>query len=519
MAQDTIIILGIPVDNLTMNEAVSFVFGMLDAYAADGRPRLVATVNVDFVVNTLTWRLGRIRHPELIDILRRADLVTADGMPIVWMSRLLGVPLKERVTGADLVPKLAESAAGREKSIFFLGGKGDVGQKAADLLKERFPDLKMAGVYSPFVHVDGEAMALAEEEDEHIVAAINRSNADILLIAFGNPKQELWFDRNRHRLKVPVSIGIGGTYEFIVGSVSRAPKWMQKTGLEWVFRITQDPKRLIKRYFLGLLKFGAMVWPAILYYRYRRLRYRRSPTPKAFEDSRPVPKRDLSEARDAEIRFPERLDAFFLENSRDTLEAHLASSESIVLNFGDTRFIDSSGLGFIVKLWNRDARKGEGLYLVGVRPEVIRLFKLNRLWDLFSSRVFDEIPEGPMQIEDTSSGGYDGFVLERGPGFVTVKFFRRLDVLEVQRIDADALFKDIGAENCILNLDGIDFVDSSGLGLLIKILKHVSRAGRACYLCNLSENVKQMLLITKVMPLFRVLKDTKEAERELQKNL
>jgi exopolysaccharide biosynthesis WecB/TagA/CpsF family protein len=188
-----------------------------------------------------------VRHPELLDILRRADLVTADGMPIVWTSKLLGVPLKDRVTGADLVPKLTQEAARRQKSIYFLGGRGDVGRQAADLLKKRYPNLKVAGTDAPFVHTEGAALSEAEEEDQAIVERINRSGADILLIGFGNPKQEIWFDRNRNRLKVPVSIGIGGTYEFIVGSVARAPVWMQKTGLEWVFRITQDPWRLWNR--------------------------------------------------------------------------------------------------------------------------------------------------------------------------------------------------------------------------------------------------------------------------------
>ncbi len=206
MSQDTIIVLGIPVDNLTMDETLSSIFNMVEDYAVDGRPRQVATVNVDFVVNTLTWRLKNIRHPELIDILRRADLVVADGMPIVWTSKLLGLPLKERVTGADLTPKLAEEAAKRQKSLFFLGGKGDVGQKAADVLKSHYPDLKIAGVYSPFVYVEGEAIASAEEEDQAIVERVNGSDADILLIGFGNPKQEVWFDRNRDKLKINPSL-------------------------------------------------------------------------------------------------------------------------------------------------------------------------------------------------------------------------------------------------------------------------------------------------------------------------
>ena len=384
MSRDTIIILGIPVDNLTMDEAISSIFSMVDDYAADGRARQVATVNVDFVVNTLSWRLKNIRHPELLDILRRADLVTADGMPLVWISRLLGVPLKERVTGADLVPKLAEEAAKRGKSIFLLGGRGDVGQQAADTLKGRYPDLKIAGIYSPFVHVEGEAIAVAGEEDEQILEEVNRSGADILLLAFGNPKQEVWFDRNRDKLKIPVSIGIGGTYEFIVGTVTRAPEWMQKTGLEWIYRITQDPKRLIKRYFVGFFKFGIMVWPSILYYRYRRFRYRLSHRNDPSEGDRRIGETATLKGNITEIKFPERLDASFLEISREELAEQLGSAANVVLDFNQTRFIDSSGLGYIAKIWNRDATGGKAVHLIGVGPELVHFFKLNRLWDLFS---------------------------------------------------------------------------------------------------------------------------------------
>ena len=129
MSDETIVILGIPVDNLTMDMAVNRIFSMVNDYAGDGRARLVATVNVDFLVNTHAWLRKHIRHPELLDILRRADLVTADGMPIVWASKLLGTPLKERVTGADLVPRLAEEASKRRKSIFFLGRAGRRGAK------------------------------------------------------------------------------------------------------------------------------------------------------------------------------------------------------------------------------------------------------------------------------------------------------------------------------------------------------------------------------------------------------
>ena len=164
MQRDTVIILGIPIDNLTLAEAVERIFIMIAEYRTDGIPREVATVNVDFIVNTLTWQHGGIRHPELLDILRRADMVTADGMPVVWMSRMLGCPLKERVTGADMVPALAIEAARQGASLFFLGGRGDVGKRAADLLVKRNPGLKIAGISSPFVYTEGGHLTDFERE-------------------------------------------------------------------------------------------------------------------------------------------------------------------------------------------------------------------------------------------------------------------------------------------------------------------------------------------------------------------
>lgn len=255
--------LGISVDNLSREEAIDAIFNLIDAYAIDHKPKLVATLNVDFLVNSLGYSFDRPRHPELLNVLRSADLVTADGFPIVLLSKIAGFPLKQRVTGADLTPALAAVAAKKGKSIYLLGGGGNTAKQAAALLVENNPDLKIAGTSAPMVAIDGEKMAAWEEDDRAVVEEINASGADILFMAFGNPKQELWWSRNKHRLNIPVSIGVGGTFAFITGQVKRAPVWMQKHNLEWLFRISQDPQRLFKRYAIGLVKFGFLTLPLI----------------------------------------------------------------------------------------------------------------------------------------------------------------------------------------------------------------------------------------------------------------
>jgi len=516
MTRETIVILGIPVDNLDMDETVERILSLIEASRRDGRARLVATVNVDFVVNTLTWRLSRLRHPELIDILRRADLVTPDGMPIIWTSRMLGAPLKERVTGADLVPRLAQAAARSGKSIYFLGGQGDVGQQAARQLQAQFPDLKVAGADSPFVKIEGEALTAETDKDQEVVERINRSGADILLIGFGNPKQEVWFERNRSQLRVPVSIGIGGTYEFVVGTVARAPQWMQKAGLEWIFRITQDPKRLWKRYVVGFFKFGVMILPAIAYYKLKR---------RAFKGMPPGAQRfhirdhhtDLPDAASIRvIGLPEVLDASAVENGRESLENEILASPDPILNFKNVKFIDSSGLGFIVGLWRRAKADNKKLNLVGIQPSTRRFFELSRTLDVFKDRVFDKLDEAVAQIVKESKRPPFYYLEVPRRGDLMLQLCGTLDAAQMKNLDTDAVLSVIGDRDCLLDLKNLNFVDSSGIVFFLKIQKHVQKAARDCVLFGLQDNVRQMFRITKLDRLFSITADMISAERCLE---
>lgn len=255
--------LGIAVDNLDMEQAVTRIAEMIDQFEIDRTSRSVATLNVDFMVNALGYFFSQPEHPELLEILRGSDLVTADGFPVVLLSKIMNSPIKARVTGADLVPALAEQAVKSNWSIYLLGGQAGSADEAAEKMVEQNPSLRIAGTNAPMIHTTGEALMTAEEDDARLVAEINQANPDILLIGLGNPKQELWFHRNRDALKVPVSIGVGGTFEFLAGRTKRAPNWVQKSNLEWVYRIGQDPKRLWKRYVNGMAKLGMMTAPLL----------------------------------------------------------------------------------------------------------------------------------------------------------------------------------------------------------------------------------------------------------------
>ena len=192
------------------------------------------------------WPFGG--NDELWGYLRDADFVTADGMPIVLLSKLLRRALPERVTGADMVPRICRRCAEEGLSVYVLGGDKEAIEEALRKLKVESLKLKVVGIDPAFVK-------LGEEQPE-IVERINAAKPDVLFVALGNPKQELWMGRNAAKLDVGAMIGIGGTFNFIAGRVKRAPKWMQKSGLEWIYRIIQEPGRLWRRYAYGLVKFG-----------------------------------------------------------------------------------------------------------------------------------------------------------------------------------------------------------------------------------------------------------------------
>lgn len=226
-----LVILGVPFHPVTNAET-------LDCCVEHIRNRIpgyVTTPNLDFLMQAQG-------DPELARILAQSDLVIADGMPIIWLSGKLGPKLPERVAGSDLVVMLAEAAARHAFRVFHLGGAPGVPEKAGKVLAERFPGFQLAGAYSP------PKADIMNMDHETILHKLEESAPDILFVAFGAPKQEKWINLHVRTWHVPLALGIGGSLDFLSGTQKRAPKWMQKSGIEWIWRMSTDPKRLWRRY-------------------------------------------------------------------------------------------------------------------------------------------------------------------------------------------------------------------------------------------------------------------------------
>jgi len=331
-AAPPIVMLGTPFDNVTTAQTVS----LIEKMVASRRPHHLVTANVDF----LTQAVGDV---ELRRVFNNAHMVLCDGTPLLWASRLLGNPLPERVAGSDLVPLLIKVAEQKGHRLYLLGGSLESNQRAVANLQSQYPSLRIVGSDAP------PFAPLEKMDHEAICGRITRAQPDLLFVAFGCPKQEKWIAMHYKRLGVPVVVGVGATIDFLAGMVRRAPRWMQAAGLEWMFRLAQEPRRLCGRYARDLVVFATMT------FRQWWLMQRRA---RSF----------ASDARHFSVE----------------CERALAGDPPWQVDLSRLRFIDSTGMGLLARL-DRNARwLGRPLVLVAPTPNVRSALALMRLDEVFA---------------------------------------------------------------------------------------------------------------------------------------
>lgn len=472
-----LIVAGIPIDDMTMDEALDRV----EEFIASGQPHQIATVNADFVVKA--WD-----DPELRYILQVADMLTPDGMPLVWGARLLGVPLEGRVTGADMVPALAEMGARKGWRFYFLGARPGIAARAAEILTERYPGLQVVGVYSPPV-------SPVVEMDPVIVDQIREARPDILLVAFGNPKQEKWIHMHRADLGVPVAIGIGGTLDFIAGETRRAPQWMQRTGMEWLFRLLQEPRRLWRRYVVDMAHFTRFF--AWQWWMQRRGQSLPPVVPSADEvelDGRII--LSISGPLNAATRDP------FAARA----EKALARNPHLIVNLAEVTFIDSSGMGSLVDLTKRARAAGGDLRLVGASPQVRRTFGLLRLDRFFT--LDETLEDGLAALVEPEPAPPPPRQVDR---WTVLAMDRRVDVESVAAVRAEGERALEKHPYLVADFSRTEYLDSAGIAALLALHRQAGQRDGELRLAGLAREVHRTLELAGVAPLLGIYKNVKAA--------
>lgn len=235
------------IDNLTMNEALE----RIDTLIQERNSSYVVTPNVDHIVQLEN-------NQELRRSYANAALVLVDGKPLLWIAKLYGTPIKEKISGSDLFPRLCGLASEKGYKMFFLGAAEGVAERAAENLRRKHRGLDISGVYSPPMGFESD-----EKEMKKIEEMVKNAAPDILVVGLGCPKQERFMYCNSRRLGVPVSLGLGASFDFEAGVKRRAPGWMSNCGLEWFYRFLQEPGRMFRRYFVDdvkILKYVLKYW-------------------------------------------------------------------------------------------------------------------------------------------------------------------------------------------------------------------------------------------------------------------
>jgi len=443
-ANPPVAILGVPFDNVTAAETISAIERMVESR----QPHYLVTANVDFLVQAQ-------EDVELRRILFDAHLVLCDGTPLFWASRLLGNPLPERVAGADLVPLLLRVAAEKKYRVFLLGATPESAVQAVENLKKRHPSLIIADHYSPPFN------KLLEMDHEKIKQRIVAAKPDLLFVSLGCPKQEKWIAMHYRSLGVPVSAGVGATIDFLAGRVKRAPRWMQRICAEWIYRLAQEPRRLFSRYMKDLWVFGRKIsaqWWQLQLRAHHRPSVQRSAPIRAQENWQ-------------WLKLPERLDLAAVREDGRLVDQALADGRHCLLEMGPVKFIDSTGVGLLIRLQKKVRATGRQLVLLAPSPEVQRALELMQLQNFFDCTPDFATAQHLIAAREREQ---NAVVRLRSPAAVNPVLWQG----EITAANATEVWSTTETHinskqrrQLVIDLSGVRFMDSTGLGLMVRAKK------------------------------------------------
>jgi N-acetylglucosaminyldiphosphoundecaprenol N-acetyl-beta-D-mannosaminyltransferase len=460
-----VVLLGLPFHDLTLEEALQDCREMLHR---SGNHYLV-TANVDFTAQAN-------RDADLRKIVFFADRVVCDGMPLVWLSKIFGHPLRERVAGSDMVPRLLEICAKDHLPVYFFGSDINTLQQAGEIAAQRYPGLVIAGCDAPPMG------AVVQWDNEAICARMAASGAKLLLVCLGCPKQERWIFAHHQDTGIPLSIGVGASLDFITGKQVRAPRWMQKTGLEWFWRMAGDPKRLIARYTHDFFFLAA----ASL--RQARLQSKRGKVTDAAAQAiwapGPQPLRKV-----VRVKWEGALE----KGSYDGAPIPMKLDGTVLLDGSAVTFMDSGGLGRMAAMVRACRNAEEDLYVVA--PST---FMKHALTSAHMDSLVVIVPDEDAAMTKMAARPTTKSVVAGG-GVVRVSFSYPLDALHLTDVNVVLDKAEPGATRAlVLDLAQVDFIDSRAVGSLIRVHKRMVAKGGGLYLANARPAVREIITLLRL---------------------
>ena len=471
---DMVLVLGLPFHRTTLPEALTDALNCLE----DPDPQYWVTPNMDFARQAY-------HDADLRDILFFAHRALCDGMPITWISKLIGAPIPQRVAGSDLVLQLFKATHKRPIKFFFFGSDQNTLEKAKEILESTYPQLSVVGSISP-PHA-----AISEWDNRAYCKQIADAKPDILLVALGCPKQERWMVSYYRDAGAPLTMGVGASLDFITGRQVRAPKLMQKMGLEWLWRLSTNPSRLAKRYSKDLFY---LIWVGGKQIRLMRRKLRRPEIP---NNGEALP------TLDATTDYTQITWSGEVERSKaQDIEQPQSWGKAVVCLCQDVTFIDSTGLGLMASI-ARNARK-QGVPFVLLRPsqvivDLLKSMRLERQIPWFQST--EELIAHLEHRNESIIGSR--YLLDQKTVVITPSY-------AIEREHADR-FENTLAERldsldrfwCVrIDLKDVEFIDSYGISKLVALKRKAQNAGIQLWTENHQAHVLHTLQILRIEKMF-----------------
>lgn len=462
------VLLGLPFHDVTLEETLQY----CEEAMKGNTGRYIVTANVDFTTQAY-------EDEDLKKIVFFADRVVCDGMPLVWLSRLFGYPLRERVAGSDMVPRLLE-ICGREKhGVYFFGTDLNTLQEARIIVEERYPGLRVVGMDSPPFG------AVIEWDNDALCERMRESGAQLLLACLGCPKQERWIYAHHREAGIPLSIGVGASLDFITGKQKRAPRWMQKTGLEWFWRMSSSPSRLVARYgkdFVFLAKASLR----------QAMSQRRR---ESIAENLPLSEVPVSSPDAAAIRVV--WQGNLQKSSLDGAPLPAVVDAPVLLDASRVTFTDSSGLGQLAQLVRRCRAAGQPLLVVNP-SHVFR----GAISDSQMNSLFGVVESEAAALSELATMKKPGASRKRvEDGVAWVAFSRPLDAVyhdEMMAILDSAIANTSGIRTLVVDLQEVGFIDSRAVGGLIRAWKSMKAKGGTLVLARATPQVREIIALLRL---------------------
>lgn len=489
-------LLGIFIDVLTKEDLPKALSNLHEAYKKDRYPKYATSINSYFFSYLHGWRLNTSSNTELLKIIRNADLVTLDSTGVCRISKFTGGSKLAHISGEDLFQGACTFLEDNHLSLYVLGGQEETNRALLGHLRMYYPKIKLVGSTTPLIFTKGNRLEESQERDNYIVEAINQAKPDLLFLQLGHPKQEIWFERVKSQLHVPIVIGIGGAIDRYLSKIIAAyPEDAVKND---TFSMLVRPLLKLIKHIPSYLKYAAWLIPLVAYNAINQT------IAKLFSKKEPPKRRYffLSSNKSFNvIPFPVIFTAPKDAEIAKWLEESI-EQDYIVLDFSDLKHIDSKGIALVAETIKWAENLGKKLFMMNVHPDVRYLLKLSGIWDYFQVLEARSPQEIIYRMSEAGKGPlnylefYESIYQEKNE--VVLSFFGELGIADDANQIIQKLQPILHQKNCLINLNYCTSIDNQGIGFLLKLQNYQKTNGFPFKITGITPRIAHQLKLAKV---------------------